>query len=52
MDRQELKEIIHRIIEQVQQDKAADRDAPQPACIFSDNCDGGPTTKYAVGEEA
>ena len=50
MDRQDLKEIIHRIIKQVQEE--TDRDAPQPACIFNDNCDGGPTTKYAIGEES
>ena len=50
MDRQDLKEIIRRIIKKVQQE--ADRDAPRPACIFNDNCDGGPTTMYAVGEES
>jgi len=49
MERQDLKEIIHRIIKKVQEE--ADKDAPQPACIFNDNCDGGPTTMYAVGEE-
>ncbi len=50
MDRQDLKEIIRRIIEKVQEEEG--KDAPQPACIFNDNCDGGPTTMYAVGEES
>lgn len=51
MDRHDLKEIIQRIIEQVKQQEQQDQQAPQPACIFNDNCDGGPTTMYAVGEE-
>ncbi len=45
MNRKELKEILERIVDKMEQ-------APQPACIFGDEvepCDM--TTKYAVGEE-
>ena len=47
MTREELKEIIARVIEQVQDDEA-----PKPACLFGDEpdpCDM--TTFYGVGEE-
>ena len=47
MSRDELKEIIRRVIVQMQDD------TPQPACLFGDGatpCDT--TTRYAVGEEA
>ena len=48
MTREELKEIIARVIERIENDD----DAPTPACLFGDweePCDG--TTEYAVGEE-
>lgn len=50
MDRAELKEIIHRVIERVAD--AHEDDAPAPACLFGD--DSGPcdaTTKYGISEE-
>lgn len=49
MNRSELKEIIQRIVKQIQQER---KDAPQPACLYGDNPTPGPTTKYAIGEEA
>ena len=48
MSRDELKEIIRRVIVQMQDD-----DGPRAACMFGDNttpCDA--TTKYNVGEES
>ena len=46
MTRQELKEIIIDVMEQLEEPC----EAPKPACLFSDNpCDV--TTFYAVGEE-
>ncbi len=51
MTRNELKEIIQQVLVKVKQVKAsADQDAPQPACLYGDNCDG-PTSLYSVGEE-
>ena len=50
MTREELKEIIHAVIDRLAE--PADGEAPQPACIFGDDptpCDV--TTEYAVGEE-
>lgn len=47
MDRSELKEIIRRVIERVQQEELQ---SPQPGCTFNDNCDV--TTKYGVSEES
>lgn len=45
MTRNDLKEIIARVIAQLEDD------APKPACLFGDHeCDL--TTKYAVAEEA
>ena len=51
MNRDELKEVICRIIDQLQ-----DEEAPTPGCIFHDAPEPGPgncdmTTYYAVGEE-
>ncbi len=49
MTREELKEIIRRVFERLQEEP---EDAPAPACIFKDQpdpCDV--TTYYAVGEE-
>jgi hypothetical protein len=46
MNREELKEIIGRIVEKLEEE------APRPACIFGDSggdCDM--TTRYAIGEE-
>ena len=48
MNREELKEIITRVIERIQ----GDEEAPKPACLFGDGttpCDA--TSRYAVGEE-
>lgn len=48
MTREELKEILSRIIDKLQE--PAREDAPPPACIFNDApCDV--TTRYAVNEE-
>jgi hypothetical protein len=52
MSREDLKDIIKRVLENLQQDQ--DSDSPTTACIFydkppCDNCDV--TTRYAVGEE-
>lgn len=50
MTREEMKEIICRIVEKLR--KTAE--APPPACIFEDNpCDVGPnpSTLYGMGEE-
>jgi len=47
MDRNELKEIIVRVIEKIAKEE---EQAPAAACLFYDNpCDA--TTRYAVGEE-
>ena len=46
MSRDELKEVIIRVIDQLQEIE----EAPAPGCIFHDSqCDA--TTKYAIGEE-
>ena len=48
MTREELKEIINRVIDRIQDE----REGPKPACLFGDEgepCDY--TTEYAVGEE-
>ena len=45
MTREDLKEIITRVLERIQDDE----EAPKPACLFGDTCDA--TTRYAVGEE-
>ena len=47
MTREELKEIIARVIERVENDE----EAPKPACIFGDVPDCDYSTEYAVGEE-
>jgi hypothetical protein len=51
MSRDELKEVITRIIDQMQDVE----ETPAPGCIFHDSpCDATPcdaTTKYAIGEE-
>lgn len=47
MTREELKEIISRIIKKIGEDSEAQ--APLLGCIFGDNCDV--TTKYGVDEE-
>ncbi len=51
MSRDELKEIILRVIDRLQQGQ--EEGAPTPACIFRDNggepCDT--TTRYAIDEE-
>ena len=46
MTREELKEIIARVIERIEGEES-----PQPACIFGDLPDCDYTTEYAVGEE-
>ena len=46
MSRDELKEIVIRIIERV-----IDEQSPGAACIFSDTPCDGVTTYYGVGEE-
>ncbi len=49
MSREDLKDIISRVLDRLQ------NEAPTPACLFGDqpscddNCDM--TTRYAVGEE-
>jgi hypothetical protein len=48
MSRNELKEIIVKVIEKMQREKD-EGDAPTPACLFGDNCDA--TTKYGMNEE-
>ena len=52
MTRQEMKEIILKVIDKV--NEAEQCDAPPPACIFADSppdpCDV--TTYYGIGEEA
>lgn len=53
MSREDLKDIIKRVIESLQQEQN-DGDSPSTACLFydkppCDNCDA--TTKYAIGEE-
>lgn len=50
MSRNDLKEIIARVVERLAED------TPKPACLYSDSscdtCDGcDMTTRYAVGEE-
>lgn len=47
MDRNELKEIIKRVIDQMRE---GEEDTPVLGCIYSDSCDHH-TTYYAVGEE-
>lgn len=47
MSRDELKEIIRRVIVRMQQEEPPH--SPLPGCTFNDNCDA--TTLYAVGEE-
>jgi hypothetical protein len=47
MSREDLKDIIGRIIRKLEQER--DESAPPVACIFGDNCDV--TTKYAINEE-
>ena len=49
MTRKELKEIIQQVLRRVKEVKA-EGEAPQPACLYGDNCDG-PTSLYSVGEE-
>ena len=47
MTRDELKEIIARVIQRIN-----DEEAPKPACLFGDEgvpCDA--TTLYGIGEE-
>ncbi len=51
MNRQEMREIIQRVLEQVQARESSEPQLPAAACVFGD---GGPcdaTTLYAVGEE-
>lgn len=52
MTRQEMKEIILKVIDKVKE--AEQSDAPTPACIFADKvpnpCDV--TTYYGINEEA
>ena len=46
MSRDELKEVITRVIDQMNEVE----EAPMPGCLFGDDdCDA--TTKYAIGEE-
>ncbi len=46
MDRDDLKEIIIRVIEELE-----DEQSPQPACVYGDGGGCDVTTLYAVGEE-
>ena len=47
MSREELKDIVVQVIRQLEDEE---REAPTPACLFTDNpCDA--TTKYNIGEE-
>ena len=54
MTRTELKEVICRVIDKMQQ---SDDNTPAAGCLFADNCDSAPcdncdvTTRYAIGEE-
>ncbi|MFH2007490.1 MAG: hypothetical protein ABI333_12970 [bacterium] len=49
MTRTELKEVICRVIDKMQQ---RDDDAPAAGCLFADTCDNcDVTTRYAIGEE-
>ena len=46
MTREELKEIIARVIERIQ-----DEETPKPACLFGDWPDCDATTDYGIGED-
>ena len=51
MDREELKEIIHSILDKL---KNVKQEAPKAACFFRDDTGDSPcdvTTRYAIGEE-
>lgn len=54
MSRNDLKEIISRVVEKIAEEKKLSKsEAPAAACFWGDcgdTCDS--TTKYAVGEEA
>ena len=48
MTREDLKEIIARVLDRIQDNE----EAPKPACLFGDGtvpCDA--TSRYSVGEE-
>ncbi len=48
MDREDLKDVIQRVLDKLRQAPADER--PIPACVFDDGpCDT--TTRYAIDEE-
>ena len=47
MNREDLREIIARVIERIE-----DEEAPKPACFFGDDGECDATTRYAIGEES